>query len=362
MASGAMTKGPELVRFENACAEYLEVEHCVGVSSCTSGLMLAYQALRLELGEACQGRIAVPSFTFMASLSSMRWAGFEPVFVEIDPGSMNLCPKDLEAVLNSSKVDAVLAVHCFGNPAPQARLEELCNQAGVRLLYDSAHAFGSLDQGRKVGSSGWCQVYSLTPTKMVVAGEGGVIATNDGSLASQLRQAREYGNDGSYGSDFPGLNARLSEIHAAIGGESLKMLEQVVAERNELACHLTGALSSVPGVGFQTITENARTTYKDFTITIEAETFGCDRDAVAWALQADGVPSRAYFSPPCHLHKAYSRYQSRPLPRTEQLASQTLAIPLLDKAHGPLFQQALTRIQAHAETVKERFHAQSCPA
>lgn len=360
MASGYMTKGPELAAFEEACQDYLGVEHCMGVSSCTSGLMMTMQALKATPKGLSRPRIAVPSFTFMASLSAMRWSGFEPVFVDVDPTTMNLCLKDLERVLTEDRVAAVLAVHCFGNPVPEADIEALCRTAEVKLMYDSAHGFGSLHKGRKVGSSGWCQVYSLTPTKMVVAGEGGIVATNDPELAAHVRQSREYGNDGSYGSDFPGINGRLSEIHAAIGRQSLKMLEGVVAFRNELACLMTGALKDIPGVGFQTITEGSRTTYKDFVITIDESTFGCSRDAAAWALGQEGVPSRAYFSPPCHQHVAYRQFHQRPLPATEVLAAQTLALPMLDKAHAEPLAQALSRIQGQAGSVKERYDAEAC--
>lgn len=362
MASGHMTKGPELAAFEAECQEYLGVEHCLGVSSCTSGLMLVLQALKQSLEVGAVPKIAVPSFTFMASLSSMRWAGFEPVFIDVERNSMNLCLKDLEKVLAEQDVVAVMGVHCFGNPLPEHPLESLCRSAGVPLMFDSAHAFGSIHNDRKVGAAGWCQVYSLTPTKMVVAGEGGIIATNDSQLAAHLKIAREYGNDGAYGSEFPGMNARLSEIHAAIGRQSLRLLEDVVASRNEMACTMMGALESIPGVGFQTITPNSRTTYKDFTITIDETGFGCDRDTVAWALAQEGVPTRSYFSPPCHQHKAYQEFHSRALPETEILASQAMALPMLEKAHAEGIATAVARIQAAADRVKERFLAQACPS
>lgn len=349
---GQLTKGKELQAFESECAEYLGVKRCVGVSSCTSGLMLALQALRRGLpADVERPRIAVPSFTFMASVSSMVWAGFEPEFVEVDESSMNLCLEDLERVLQADDVVGVLAVHCFGNPVPTGPIEELCDKAGVKLLFDAAHAFGSRIDGLPVGQAGWCQVYSMTPTKMVVAGEGGMVATNDDALAEQLILTREYGNDGAYGSTMPGLNARLSELHCALGRESLKLLEEIVPVRNQSARELQEALSAVPGVGFQVITPGCRTTYKDYTVTIDPDVFGCDRNALAWALAAEGIPSRLYFSPPCHHHKAYEAYSHRSLPRTERLAARCLSIPLLAAETARPIAEAFARIQANAAAV-----------
>ena len=268
LESGQLTKGRHLQRFEERSKEYLGVSECVGVSSCTSGLMLVLQALKRRQPSETPARIAVPSFTFLASITALVWAGFEPVFVDVDPESMNICQKDLERVLKEEEVSGVLAVHCFGNPVPVEPILELCRPHKIPLLFDAAHGFGSLYQGRKLGGQGWCQVYSLTPTKMVVAGEGGLVATEDRDLAAELRVAREYGNDGSYDTAFPGINARLSELHACIAWNSLQMLEDVVAHRNRVACALTGALGEIPGLGFQRITPECRTTYKDFTITI----------------------------------------------------------------------------------------------
>jgi dTDP-4-amino-4,6-dideoxygalactose transaminase len=357
ISSGQLTKGSELDSFEQECAAYLQVADCVGVSSCTSGLMLVLQVLRRRLGaQVDRPRVAVPSYTFMASVAAMLWAGFEPEFVEVDPASMNICPQDLERALQGKDVVAALAVHCFGNPVPSS-VEEVCRQAGVPLIFDAAHGFGSLYEGKPVGGAGWCQVYSLTPTKMVVAGEGGVVASNDPALARELRIAREYGNDGSYDSLLPGLNARLSELHCALARESLKMLEEVVAFRNKAACQLYGALSSIAGLSFQTITPQARTTYKDFTVVVDPELFGCSRDAMAWALACEGVPSRAYFHPACHTHTAYRAFSRRPLPRTEQLSERCLSIPLLGGHTVQPMAAALARIQSHAAEVGKAYES-----
>lgn len=352
--TGQLTKGRHLEEFETASRDYLQVAHCIGVSSCTSGLMLVLQALRRRLPVGLAPRIAVPSFTFLAGVTALIWAGFEPVFVESDPHTMLIDLQDLERALREGSVAAVLAVHCFGNPVPASAIEALCRQYEVPLVYDAAHGFGSLDMGEKVGRSGWCQVFSLTPTKMVVAGEGGMIATGDPELAHELRVGREYGNDGSYDTVFPGLNARMSEFHAALGCASLALLEEVVAHRNEVAQELREALAGIEGVGFQRIVPHSRTTYKDFTITIDSDSFGADRDSVAKALLSEGVPSRKYFAPACHEHRAFKQFSQRPLPKTELLASQCLSIPLLDSASVAGIAEAFRKVKVHGEEIQAK--------
>jgi len=343
--SGQLTKGEQLRRFEEESAQYLGVSHCVGVSSCTSGLMLVLQALKRRTGGSKKVKVAVPSFTFLASVTALAWAGFEPVFVDVDPQTMNLCLEDLERVLEADDIAGVLAVHCFGNPVPRDLIEPLCQKAGVPLLFDAAHGFGSIYQDRKVGQGGWCQVFSLPPTKMVVAGEGGVIATNDQALADELRIGREYGNDGRYDTVFPGLNARLSELHCCLARASLAMLDDVVAHRNEVAGSLRAALSEIPGLGFQQITPESRTTYKDFTVTFDPQAFGTTRDKAAAALLAEGIPSRKYFAPPCHRHQAFLQYDNRALANTETLASSCLSLPLLNEDSVAGLASALAKLQ-----------------
>lgn len=350
--TGQLTKGKHLEMFESASRDYLQVSHCVGVSSCTSGLMLVLQALKRRLPTGKVHRVAVPSFTFLASVTALVWAGFEPVFVESDPQTMLIDLEDLERALQEQPIAAVLAVHCFGNPVPADPLESLCRQYGARLVYDAAHGFGSIHQGEKVGRSGWCQVFSLTPTKMVVAGEGGMVATFDSELAQELKVGREYGNDGSYDTAFPGLNARMSEFHAALGVASLGLLEEVVAHRNAVARELRRALSGVEGIGFQSITPDSRTTYKDFTLTIDSAKFGADRDSVATALLSEGVPSRKYFAPACHAHRAFKAFALRPLVKTELLASQCLSIPLLEPDSVAGIAEAFQKVKAHGEEIR----------
>lgn len=350
--SGQLTKGENLRLFEEEAASYLGVDQCVAVSSCTSGLMLCLQAVARKLGAGDSRKVALPGFTFLAGATAVSWAGLEPLFVEVNSETMNICPSHLEKVLDKEKPAAVMGVHCFGNPASIQELEHLCSSREIPLLFDAAHAFGSSTQGEKIGGQAWCQVFSLTPTKMVVAGEGGVVATNDTTLARDLRVGREYGNDGNYDTVFPGLNARMSEFHAILARESLRLLDQVVKQRNEVACRLLGALSEVPGLTFQTIAESGHTTYKDFTLVIDEKEFGLDRDRVADLLLEEGIPTRKYFSPPCHKHQAFRHLEKRELPITEKLSKECLSIPLLSLDTVSGIADTFKKLHHHAEELR----------
>src|SRR5260370_29694263 len=222
LESGMVTKGRHLRAFEEAVAAHLGVRHAIAVSSCTTGLMLTYTGLGLT------GDVVVPSFTFMATVSALVWAGLRPVFADVDAKTTNLDPKAAEAAI-TPHTTAIVAVHNFGNPADIDALQALADRRGLKLVFDAAHGFGARFRSVPVGPQGEANVYSLSPTKLLIAGEGGIVATNNDDLAEKIRIGREYGNNGNYDSLFAGINARMSEFNALLGLHSLRLLE-VAAE------------------------------------------------------------------------------------------------------------------------------------
>jgi dTDP-4-amino-4,6-dideoxygalactose transaminase len=301
ITSGMVTKGRYLREFEEAVAAHLGVKHAVAVSSCTTGLMLTYQGLGLK------GDVVVPSFTFMATVSALVWAGARPVFAEVDAGTTNLSPEAAEAAITPNTT-AIVAVHNFGNPAEVEALEEIARRRGLKLVFDAAHGFGALCQGKPVGGQGDANVFSLSPTKLLIAGEGGIVATNNDALAEWVRLGREYGNSGNYDSAFAGINARMPEFNALLGLGSLKLLEAAARRRD-------------------------RCSYKDFSITVDGAAFGLTRDELALALGAEGVDTRKYYDPPAHRQTAYRQFApaGRELPHTDWLAASSLSLPLWSK-------------------------------
>lgn len=323
LANGQLTKGPHLASFEDELREYLGVKHAVAVSSATTGLMLTYQALGLS------GEVVVPSFTFMATVGALRWAGARPVFADVDQKTTNLDPAAAEAAI-TPRTTAIVAVHNHGNPADIDQLKAVADRHGLPLIFDAAHAFGSLYLGNRIGPQGTANIFSLSPTKLLVAGEGGVVATNDEQLAQKVRIGREYGNDGNYDSLFPGLNGRMAEFNALLGKHNLQHLESSAAHRNTLAELYKKSLDHLPGLDFQEVRAGNRSSFKDFSITIDAGAFGISRDELALVLDAENIQTRKYYDPPVHLQEAYRQFAppARALPNTELLAQRSLSLPM----------------------------------
>jgi dTDP-4-amino-4,6-dideoxygalactose transaminase len=328
--SGILTKGERLREFEGRMATHLGVRHAVGVASCTLGLLLTYHGLALK------GEVIVPSFTFMATVHPLLWLGVEPVFADIDPETWNVDPSAVEAAI-TGRTSAVVAVHNFGNPAPVAELEDVARRHGLRLVFDAAHGAGSLYRGVPVGGFGDAEVLSLSPTKLLVAGEGGIVATNDDDLAEHVRLGREYGNPGDYGSTFAGLNARMPEFNALLGNRSLDILEESARRRNRLAAAFRERLGHLPGLTFQRIHPQDRCSYKDFSLLIDETEFGLSRDDLSTALRAENIDTRKYHHPPVHTHRSYRPLYPRwrdALPVTDVVACRSLSLPIWSHMDG----------------------------
>jgi dTDP-4-amino-4,6-dideoxygalactose transaminase len=358
--SGRLTKGPYCERLEHAVAKRLGMRHAVAVSSCTVGLMLVYRALDLAAGscrsrrsllDPCAvasmeplsrfgvartgtrteplGEVVMPSFTFLAAAAAIVWNNLRPVFVEVDPRTTNVTPQAIRSAITPRTV-AIAACHNFGNPCDIPALEAVANEHGLPLVIDAAHGFGASVHGRPVGAGATAQVFSLSPTKLLVAGEGGIVATNCDCLAHFVRLGREYGNDGSYDALFPGVNGRMPELSAATALASLEILDEVSDRRNELAALYRKELGELPGIGFVEEMPGARSSHKDFSITIDPTKFGMTRDALRRALAAKGIETRAYYDPPCHRQTAYEHFydRMRPLPVTDMLSARSLALPI----------------------------------
>lgn len=347
LASGVLTNGPVVRRFEALAAQTLGVEHCIAVSSCTAGLMLVLRVAELE------GEVIVPSFTFAATAHAVVWNGLTPVFADVDERSLRLSAQAAATVLGD-RCSAILATHTYGAPCEVEGLEQLARARGLRLFFDAAHAFGSRRRGVPVGRFGDAEVFSLSPTKLLVAGEGGLIATNDGELAKRCRIGRDYGNPGDYDCLFVGLNARMSELHAALGLASLSTLEARIERRNELAQSYRAALASLPGVSFPLVGETDRSTYKDFTILLDRDAFGMDAGELARALNAEGIDTRRYYAPPVHAMRAYARWNPGPgrLPVTERAATECLTVPMwegMSDEDPGVVAAAIRRIRSHRD-------------
>jgi dTDP-4-amino-4,6-dideoxygalactose transaminase len=297
----------------------------------------------------------MPSMTFSASAHAVVWAGGEPVFAEVDPRRITLDPADAHSVVDGAV--ALSATHVYGAPAQVEALQEVADDAGVPLVYDAAHALGALRDGRSVAAFGTASVFSMSPTKVAVAGEGGLVATHDAELADRIRVGRDYGNPGDYDCLFPGINARMSELHATIGLATIDGLAERIAHRNRLVATFKAELADVPGVGYQLVDERDVSTYKDLTVILEPDDFGLDAALLQRALDAEGIASRRYYAPPIHRQKAYAGLaHRRALPVTDDLAERLITVPLYSHLTHPQVRrvaQAVAAIGAHAPAVRD---------
>ena len=360
VTSGRLTKGPYCDRLEHAVAKRLGVRHAVAVSSCTVGLLLVYRAIDLSAGscrsrrsatDSCGvasmeslsrfgitktgsrtepiGEVVIPSFTFLAAPAAIVWNNLRPVFIDVDPKTTNVTPQAIAAAITPRTV-AIAACHNFGNPCDVRALEAVAAEHNLPLVIDAAHGFGASMHGLPVGAGATAQVFSLSPTKLLVAGEGGIVATDCDCLAHFVRMGREYGNDGSYDALFAGINGRMPELSAAMALASLDMLDDVSRRRNELAALYRKELSDLRGIGFVSYLPGGVSSHKDFSITIDPTRFGMTRDALRRTLASHGIETRAYYDPPCHRQTAFEYFYDRmkPLPATEILAARSLALPI----------------------------------
>ena len=350
--NGLITNADVVGKFEAAVAERLEVKHCIAVSSCTSGLMMTLRALGLT------GEIIIPSFTFFATGHAARWNGLTPVFADCLPDTWNVDPADVERKI-TDRTTALLIVHLYGNPANIEALSQIAKRHNLKLIFDGAHAFGSQYRGRPIGQFGDAEVFSLSPTKLLVAGEGGLVTTNDATLAKAIRGMRNYGDTGSYDPEWLGMNARMSEFNASLGLAGLPDVDERVRRRNQIAKMYTDQLSSLPGLRFQSVHPRDVNTYKDYSIHVTPSQFGMNRDELAEGLLAENIETKKYFYPPMHMQKLYKSFHDANrsnLKTTEEVTGGILSLPIYESLPDSTIEtvsRAIHRLAQSAATRKE---------
>lgn len=347
--SGQVTNASNVREFEALAAEYLGVKYCVAVSSCTSGLILVQKCLGLK------GEVIVPSFTFHATVHSLLWNNLTPVFVDCRQDTFNIDEEKIECLINKN-TSAILAVYLYGNPPCMEKLQRIASKHNLKLIFDAAHAFGSEFKGIKAGGFGNAEVFSLSPTKLLITGEGGLVATNDKLLSDKLKIARNYGDPGNYDCEFNGLNARMAEFNAILGIEGLKIVDKKIKIRNRIAKFYTEFFENYNGISFQKIEKDNLNTFKDYSIVMDPDVLGINRDIVATALEKENIITKKYFYPPVHMQKAYSPYNKIPLPTTERLSNRVLSLPIYCSLSHKTIERichAFDRVLRYKEEIKE---------
>ncbi|MBZ0272845.1 DegT/DnrJ/EryC1/StrS family aminotransferase [bacterium] len=318
LESGTLTLGPMTLELEAEAARRLGVGHVVALSSCTSGLLLVVRALGIR------GPIVMPSFTWASTGLAAVWNGLDPRFVDIDPATWTLSPEAAERA--SEGAGAILAVNIFGAYPDMDALRQIARDRGIPFISDSAQGLGATHEGRGGGSLADVEIFSMSPTKLVTAAEGGLVATDDERLAFAVRRMRDYGKTED-GKDiaYHGLSARLSEFHAALALCGLRRIDDLLASRRARYAQYVERLAGAPDIATQDIpAEESSANY--FVVRVKGTG---RREKLAAALAEKGIASKPYFSPPLHRQTAFAEYApARPLPETDAASSEGLALPL----------------------------------
>ncbi|SLN11554.1 Putative pyridoxal phosphate-dependent aminotransferase EpsN [Roseivivax jejudonensis] len=285
--------GTYVTRFEEDFASFCGVEHAICVSNGTVALHLALHALGIGAGD----EVIVPDLSFIATANAVLMSGAIPVFCDVEPESLGIDPARIEALI-TPKTRAIMPVHLYGHPAPMARILEIAQRHDLHVIEDAAEAHGSRIDGRCVGTFGACGTFSFYANKNMTTGEGGMITTDDGALAREIRVLRDHAMSPQkrYWHDRMGFNYRMTNMQAALGCAQLEQIDDFLGKRRELFHGYAERLAAVPGLRLNR--EAAGTTNSYWMICAEIE--GADaktRDRVCAALKTHGVDTRPYFYP-----------------------------------------------------------------
>lgn len=314
--SGALAAGEEVQVFEEAFANYCEVDHAVATANGTAALHAGLVAAGIGSGD----RVLTTPLSFVATANAVRFCGARPVFADVDPETLNLDPVAVRDRVADSDVDAILPVHLYGFPAAMDELAAIAETHDAVLVEDAAQAHGARYRGEHVGSIGDVGTFSFYPTKNMTTGEGGMIVTDDPEIARRARRFVDHGRQGSDVHGSLGHNFRLTNIAAVIGQTQLERLPSFVRSRRANAARLTEAARESDLV-VPPAHQARRHAYHQYTVRTD------DRDALAAHLDERGVDTSIYYPTPIHEQPAYDEW-SVDLPVAEQATERVLSVPV----------------------------------
>jgi dTDP-4-amino-4,6-dideoxygalactose transaminase len=315
--------GPMVEEFEKRICEYLGVKHCVATCNGTTALMLAIRGLELR------GEVIVPSFTFVATAHALQWQQTKPVFCDIDPTTHNVDPASVEKLI-TPRTTGIIGVHLWGRPCDTAALEEIADRHDLKLLFDASHAFGCSNGGEFVGRFGDAEVFSFHATKFLNAFEGGAVVTNSDALAGKLRLMRNFGFTGYDTVEYLGMNAKMTEVCAAMGLTGLESIDQFIAVNRRNYIGYRTQLADVPGLRLIPYSMDERNNFQYVILEVDSDACALTRDELVRALHAENILARRYFHPGCHRMEPYRTLfpeAGQALPHTESISERVLALP-----------------------------------
>ncbi len=315
--------GPFVQEFEAVLANLLGVKHAMAMCNATVALEIAARAMDLS------GEVIMPSYTFIATAHSMQWQGITPVFCDIDPKTHLLDPAKIEALI-TPKTSAIVGVHTWGRSCDTNAIEAVAAKHNLKVLYDAAHAFGCSNQGRMIGSSGECEVFSFHATKFINCFEGGAVVTNNDVLAEKIRLMRNFGFKGFDNVVYLGINGKMPEASAAMGLTSVEAMQDIIAVNQRNYKAYEKSLADLPGISLLKYSDSERNNYQYIVVEVDPEASPRTRDQIIEALNAENVIARRYFWPGCHRMEPYRSLQPNAhllLGETEKIAARVIVLP-----------------------------------
>ncbi len=320
LSSGRFILGPQVAAFEADLAARCGVKQAIGVASGTDALYLALRACDVGRGD----EVITTSFSFIATAEAIALVGATPVFVDIDPATFNIDPKQVEERI-TPRTRAILPVHLFGQPAAMDAILAVARRRGLRVIEDAAQAIGAEYRGQPVGSLGDLGCLSFFPSKNLGAyGDGGLVTTDDEALARRVVRLRAHGDVGRYDHGELGINSRLDEIQAAVLRVKLRHLDAWTEARRANAARYDALLHGSPPVVRPLAAPGVRHVYNQYTIRVPR------RDALQAHLTARAIGSAVYYPRPIHQQPAYRAWWpgDHHLPESERAAAEVLSLPV----------------------------------
>lgn len=324
-------------QLENALAEYLHVPYVCLFTNGTLPLMTALQALRIT------GEVITTPYSFVATTHSIWWNGCKPVFVDIEPSTGNIDPAKIEAAITPATT-AIMPVHVYGKPCDTRAIQEIADKYGLRVIYDSAHAFGVEVPAEKYGleayddkglagimNAGDMSTLSFHATKVYNTIEGGALVVHDEKMKKRIDNLKNFGITDQVTVVAPGINGKMDEMRSAYGLLNLKQADWAIKQRNEVAKKYRSALKKVDGISFWEDMPGVLHNYSYFPIFVDAEKFGMTRDELFYKMAEKDVLSRRYFYP---LISNFPTYRGLPssakdnLPVANKMADEVLCLPM----------------------------------
>ena len=315
--------GPFVAELERKIADFVGVKHCIAMCNATVAMEIVARALGLK------GEVIIPSFTFIATAHALKWQQITPVFCDIEPDTHLIDARRIEELI-TPQTTGIVGVHLWGRGCDVEAIDAIAKRHQLKVLFDSAHAFGCTHGDRMIGSFGDAEVFSFHATKFFNALEGGAVTTNNDDLAKRVRWMKNFGFTNYDEVSYIGTNGKMTEVSAAMGLTSLESMNEFIGVNRRNYDQYVSSLADIPGLRMLRYDGDETYNYQYIVMEIDQETTVITRDQLVKLLWAENIIARRYFYPGCHRMEPYATEYpdaGRHLPITNEVAARVIALP-----------------------------------